>query len=149
MPFVSLGKKLHSRHKDMLNICMASYWKPACAEAQSKGLPIPSIDSMRAGLFCDLSQSVQRKPWSQGVIRCLVQGSVLYSFEHDAVMRPEHHLRLQGMRSNFDISSLSDPEIRALAGEGFCLPCIATCIWALFLEPSADWWPRGRSSSSR
>ncbi len=139
-PEAVVARTLHPRYRDLTDLAMATVWKSEVAMAKKLKVPPPTIDSLRSNLFCDLSQGALRKPWSQGSVRCLIQGSLMYTYEADALFRAEHHFRLQGMRDGLDFSQLTDADIRGLAGEGLCLPCIGVIIWALFLESRAAWW---------
>lgn len=97
-----------------------------------------------ANCWCEPTQMVGRKPWSVG-LRCLLQGSHAYSFEHDFCLSGYDALRLQGAPlqcapQDDGPTSFSDANIRSLAGEAFSAP-IATCVaYAYFLNPHAAWW---------
>jgi hypothetical protein len=95
---------------------------------------------LQSSFFCDVGQAVQRRPWSHGHMSCLCQGSVVYSYEGDGFLTVRDHLRLQGHPKDFKQGSLTDSQLRSLAGEGFCAPCIATCLYAAFVLPEAPWW---------
>jgi hypothetical protein len=91
------------------------------------------------GLFADLSQAVQRKPWSRDFVRTLHIGSLIYSFEADCVFGSHMLLRMQGFPANF-ASSGSTRSIQALAGESWSLPAAASAIYAAFLCDQGPWW---------
>ena len=86
-------------------------------------------DAVR-GSFVDISQSHGRRPFNMpgAAAHTLTTGSQLYSFEHRRVLEPAEHLALQGYPDGFSASKL-----RAIAGEGIALPCLALVIWALYL----------------
>ena len=51
-------------------------------------------------LWCDLSQGVQRKPWHRTISR-FTQKSIIYSFELDAILKPEAHLLIEGYEERY------------------------------------------------
>ncbi len=48
------------------------------------------------GLWVDLSQSIQRKPWRFGPMPTYTTSSLLYSYEHDCQLEPEEALAVYG-----------------------------------------------------
>lgn len=139
-PDVYAAKLLSPRYKDVIDIAWTAHVQQSKAEAQRQGQPQPSDSDLRQGFFVDIGQAVQRRPWHRGPLRTICQGSAIYSYEADGVLRPQQLLRLQGLGTNLRVSRLSDNEIRSLAGEGFTWPCIASALWAAYLEPEAPWW---------
>lgn len=102
-------------------------------------------DSIRSGMknvFVDVSQNPIRLPWTNPgsqVTKCLTTGSQLYSFELDRAVVPLEMFFFQGHGSATRISEkTSQSQLRALAGEGICIPCIATLIHALEISGSFD-----------
>ena len=91
------------------------------------------FDMLKHNFFCDHSQQNARKPW--GNLRVLTTSSALYSFELDRNLLPEEHLVLQG-HALPNTSGWDHSEVKALAdlaGEGMCLPVLASALYALVL----------------
>lgn len=90
-------------------------------------------------LFVDVSQNHVRRPMSDasGFLRTLTTSTTLYSYEADRTVLPIEHLFLQGYEHQVSIpksiAAGSGSEIRNLAGEAICLPCLASIVWCLHL----------------
>ncbi len=91
----------------------------------------------KAGFWCNVSQSVQRKPW--GGPGVLTTRSRFYSFEHDFTLDGNDFLRLQGAPMA-TAPGFSDHELRDLGGEAFPCPCITAFSFAFYMNPWAPWW---------
>jgi hypothetical protein len=139
-PEVICGKSLPARAKDMTNVCFATLMKQDKCLARRHKRPRKSIQELSSDLYLDLAQAVQRCPWSKGDMRCLLQGSQVYSYAADGIFKPEHHLRVQGFGSNLSLMRVSDAEVRGMAGEAFFAPCIGVCLYAIVLLPNGRWW---------
>ena len=94
---------------------------------------------MRQNLLVNLSQSHGRKPWGIHT-SALTQNTILYSFDEDYCLSGLQNLRLQGLPSSMKIAGIPDEGLRSLAGEGFCLPCFDSALFAMFLTPGGPWW---------
>jgi hypothetical protein len=100
------------------------------------------VKTLTTGLWLDLSQDVSRRPWSrQG--RTFTSSSLLYSFEHDAVLPGSAHLRLLGWpRTVAADHTFSDRELRKLAGQSYSLSTSALLNGIMFLNPFGSWWQK-------
>jgi hypothetical protein len=108
--------------------------------SEKEGRQPKNDKELARGFFCDISQSISRQAWGDLPLRTLLQGSVLYFFEFDSILRPHQHLCLQGWSSEVQHNMLSDNQVRSMAGEAFCLPSLATALWAGLLVPAGSWW---------
>ena len=100
-----------------------------------------AMQKWRENLFADISQNVSRVKGTRG-IGTLVQGSTLYSYEHDAVLTFTQLLQLMGFPAEeCDMTSMSSnagKQKRAgLFGEAFSLPCCTLVLAALVTNPHA------------
>ena len=96
-------------------------------------------DALAHNYFVDLSQSVKREPWSEGM-DVLTTSSIIYAFSEDRVLEGSEHVRLQGHPAGQSPETqFSDYECRSLAGEAFAAPCIAVASAAFMLNPWAAW----------
>ena len=87
-------------------------------------------------VFADTSQNPSFKAWTNasGVTGCLSTSTCLYSYARDGPVLPFELMLLQGHRRDFAIpAAMSSSRLRDLAGEGICLPCLGTIVWALYL----------------
>ncbi len=133
------GKGLNPRERDILDIAWACQLKTA-ARAARREKHVPEAEAtLRRNFWADISQSVSRKPWGEGV-GALCQSSVIYSFELDRILPPEAHLRLQGWPRDAQLEGVPKASLREFAGEGFFLPAVSTALWAMVLTPHAPWW---------
>jgi hypothetical protein len=97
-----------------------------------------TTDSLTANFWVNVSQGVDRKPW--GTPGCLLSNGMWYSFRCDCCLDGLDCLRIQGFPLDVAIASLSSTQAKDLAGEAFCLPCMATCLLSVFYSPYATWW---------
>ena len=85
-------------------------------------------------VFVDISQNPNRAPWTneQGISKCLTTSSAWYSFARDGMVLPLELMAFQGHRTSLQIpDSMSPSSLKQLAGQGICLPCLATLIMVL------------------
>ena len=85
------------------------------------------------GVLVDTSQSHNRKPYSASVARCLTTSSNIYSFSRDSMLVGLEYFALQGHGEWTQDGGLSTRKLRALAGEGIGLPCLAQVIYVLWV----------------
>ena len=126
-------KNMGKRARDLLDCSAMQIWKRSRI-----GLHSPSEPHNVAlkDVLVDFSQSHSRRPYSntEGTAHCLTTSSQLYSFRLDRCLLAVEHLLLQGYPVNTVVpEGFNDRELRALAGEGIALPCLATLVWAVFL----------------
>jgi hypothetical protein len=125
---------LVDRQKDLLDLAWAFHKKQQAAKG------VTATADLAKGFFADVGQAVQRRPWTYGTAPCLLQGSVIYSFEGCGFMSAQHHLAAQGHPKSVKIGTLTSSKVKGLTGEGFFAPCIASCIFAAYLLPKGPWW---------
>ncbi len=133
-----VAKSLPARHRECLNLAMSFRLKAACKGGHKKcGPDSPEIVQ---NFFCDIGQDSSMKAF--GRLTCLKTRTEYYSFQHDAMLRPVHHLRLHGYphESMLRLGRLTDRCVRDLAGQSFSLPCVGSVLWALFLIEDMPWW---------
>eukprot|EP00971_Amphidinium_carterae_P168378 3336210-Amphidinium_carterae.2 len=112
------------RVRDLIDLAYAKFYKSLPSEQQIE-------DTLPACPFIvDVSQSLQRKPWSDRV-RSMCSGSCFYVYSEDRCLVPKEHLMLLGWHSSVRTSSLTDTQIRDLSGESMGSACV--CIAALAL----------------
>lgn len=135
--FVGRGIRLTPRTKDLIDCVAIQVMK-------SKNLPFNQMAEGLKGVFLDVSQSLQRKAYTQGGMnRCLTTSTVLYSYEHDRMVVPAEMLYFQGYPRTLKIpSSVTQADVANLAGEGMSLPCLATVLWSIWT--TVDLFPNGR-----
>ena len=97
-----------------------------------------SIEELRKGLWCDVSQSHVRKPWSEGELGVVCTSSVLYSYELDSIISGSAHMMLMG-HQRFSGQFL-ESQSRDLAGEAYSAPWATAAAFALLANPHASWW---------
>jgi hypothetical protein len=87
-------------------------------------------------VYVDTSQSHGRRCFTSdsGNTNCLTTSTQLYSFGRDSLVLAKELMFLQGHKRDIVIpSGMSDAKLADLAGEGICLPCLASVLWALYL----------------
>ncbi len=134
-----LGRGLNPRAREILDIAWACRLKTEARAARREGRMPKAAPSLRHNFWADISQSVSRKPWGEGV-STLCQNSVIYSFELDRVLPPQAHLRLQGWPRDAHLEGVPKASLREMAGEAFFLPTVCAALWAMVLTPDTPWW---------
>ncbi|CAE7367985.1 unnamed protein product [Symbiodinium sp. CCMP2456] len=130
------GLSLTDREKAILDLVVAERLGVAACQQ----LTWTEMREKLKHVYADLSQNPAYlwRTNDQGNNRCLVTSSRLYSFFRDGVLLPSELLRLQGPRRSLHIpSNVPCNSVKALAGEGFCLPCFASVLWAAYLTKGA------------
>ena len=77
-----------------------------------------------------------------------LSGTVLYSYELDAVLSPWAHLKSLGLPEHVDFSDVKETAQKSFAGEGCSLPVLAMILFAFYANPHAPWWPEYVESES-
>ena len=116
------------RQKELLDIGFLTSW----ASRRSRQEPCSKRDIIE-GLFVDVSQAIDRKPW--GPLRTVCGGSQVYSYQKDRLLIPEELLRLLGFATSrwCHDANVSRAEVTALAGSGMALPSVSLVCLSLML----------------
>jgi hypothetical protein len=135
---------LPSRVQQVINVGFIAQDNEALRKAARKRCPVVyKPDTIKNGLYCDLSQAVQRRPW--GSMGTLLTGSTIYSYQHDVVIPGLAHPLMHGFPTSVDFSVFGEHRLqvsaaRRLTGESFSLPVAAQVIAAALYTPTAPWW---------
>eukprot|EP00438_Fugacium_kawagutii_P006182 Skav207470 [mRNA] locus=scaffold3545:482683:483165:- [translate_table: standard] len=123
--FQGHGMKLTERTKDILNVVAISHMK-------ATKLGVDRADWK--GVYVDVSQNLSRKSWTEpgGSLKCLCTSTSLYSFFADRQILPLETLFAQGYPTSLRLGGLTQSDLKDFAGEGMCLPCIASVLWAVY-----------------
>ena len=114
----------------------------AAVKLQEQGVNLSNLPpfsvkkNLLKNVFCDVSQNPKHKSYtnSRGITGCLATSTVLYSYGHDRIVLPVELAMFQGHRRGFEYPpTITSNQIRDLAGEGMCLPCLATIVWCMYL----------------
>lgn len=87
-------------------------------------------------VFVDVSQNPCRRAFtsSEGLSKCLHTATSLYSFQRDGVILPFELMQFQGHGLDIEIpTSMRQKELKDLAGQGICLPCLGLVVTALLI----------------
>ncbi len=87
--------------------------------------------------YVDVSQNPCRKAFTSkrgtGMNHTLATSTQLFSFYRNGFLVPIEYMYLQGHRRSLAIpSEMSQRALRTLAGEGICVPCLATILISLW-----------------
>lgn len=146
-PTSSVIGNLPARVGELMNVGLIHADKEAQRLAMLKRNPRPySSEKVKHGLFADLSQSVQRRPF--GNVSTLHTNSLVYSYEHDLVLPALSHPLLHGYPHCLKWDIFGDSRSQAAAarhliGESWSLPVGAQVLTAALLTPQAPWWRQG------
>ena len=107
-----------------------------------------NMESLRGGLWADISQSVKRKPFYDQQLGTACTSLVYFSYQSNSVMSALGHLRILGHPVGIaPISSFTEADLRDLAGEGQSLPWLTACSITL-LAATVRHSGQGTNSSS-
>ena len=71
----------------------------------------------------------------------LKQQSIVYSFEFDCLLDASDHIAALGWPADDEnLWTLSKANRKSMTGDGMSAPCIASCVYAYWLNPFAPWW---------
>ena len=119
----------------MLDLAAIAYMGggPQAAAMEARGHQ--AVQKACAGLLTDYSQNPLKKPWtnrSTQISRCLTSSSQLYCHGKDRALLPIEMLFFQGYDVNVHVPAGCKPSTLAdAAGQGICLPCLGTVVYAL------------------
>ena len=125
------------RQRDVVDVCYLSI-------CHQLGLNPVKLDTKatvrRLELYCDVSQNVNRSPWSRGHVRCATTSSRNYSFEMDRLMVPEEMLMAYGWPRPIAEAHTSVPDTAMddLVGETMALQPLATVMLATIIAASSN-----------
>jgi len=116
------------RQRELLDLAFLT----TLSSRRSRGEPCSKRDIIE-GLFVDVSQAIDRKPW--GPLRTVCGGSQVYSYQKDRLLIPEELLRLLGFATSrwCHDANVSRAEVTALAGSGMALPSVSVVCLSLML----------------
>ena len=135
--FVGRGLPRSKRVFDLVNCG----WMEACKNKRLKitrNVTEAGINAqIHQSLVMDISQNHVRRPLSgedSGPMRTLTTSSSLYHYRLDRMLVAKEHLLLQGYPEGICVpSSMTEDNVRKLAGEGIFLPCLGHVLWCLHL----------------
>ena len=99
-------------------------------------IPFEEKQKRLQNIYLDISQNPKFKSCTnaQGITGCLSTSTALYSYGQDRMLLPVELLYIQGHSRTLEVPDLlTGSQIRDLAGEGICLPCLGTLVWAAYL----------------
>ena len=141
------GLHITPRVRAILNLVVAS------KVAGKKCKTAEDIRSYIGNIIVDVSQNPARRCFtpSKGIHHCLCTSSQLVHLGLMRVLLPCEYFFLQGhsessirfpnpavFTSSTGVSPPSNRQLRTLAGEGMCLPCLGTIVWCLHLTGAFD-----------
>jgi len=124
-----VGVPESERQRDLLDVAWISRLKEAT--------PSETEVDLRKGFWCDLSQSVLRKPWSSRLRNFKSRGH-LYSYEKDRCLSGSDQLRVLGWPKRF-FDGVSQCEQLNLSEYATSMPLtcmLELCLWA---NPYGSW----------
>jgi hypothetical protein len=134
----SLGGLVGSvRQRDVVDVCYLS----TCHRLQLNPVLLDTKATVRRlELYCDVSQNVNRSPWSIGYVRCATTSSRNYSFELDRLMVPEEMLMAYGWPRTVAEAHTQVPATAMddLVGETMALQTLATVMLAMVIAAHSE-----------
>ena len=133
--FKGLGVPRNKRVYGLVDCC----WMQACKRKRLRLNHTLTEEGLKAGvhkgLFVDISQNHIRRPWADSAsgLRTLTTSTKLYHFGSDRMLVGKEYLMFQGYGTDVCPANLSDNDLKNLAGEGICLPCLGHVLWCAHL----------------
>ncbi len=115
------------RQRELLDL---AYLTTMMSKQDSDG-GLPAKASVTAGLVCDVSQAICRKPW--GPPRTWCCSSQVYSFEKDRMLLPEEGLRLLGFATSGWTDGMAPSEVQDFCGMAMAVPSVTVAATSLIL----------------
>ena len=97
---------------------------------------VTGVQCELADKLIDISQSHERRPLPGGTNRCLTTSSRLFWFQQRRLLTGIEHMLLQGYTLPMITAvpkTVSNNDLKDIAGEGIALPCLGSIVWALKL----------------
>jgi hypothetical protein len=113
-----------ARQRELLDIAYLS----TCLANGSDPFDITLRQQNAHGLTCDVSQSINRSPWSHH-LRTITTASRIYSFQHDRLLHGEELFRCYGWEAQVD--GLAADHTNDLVGETMALPPLMAALTGL------------------
>ena len=89
--------------------------------------------------FVDFHKSIERRPW--GPFKTLTTFSMVYDYARDKLVTPFEWMPIQGVHPDmYDVSELSQHQLRDLLGEAMCAPCLGCVVLSFYLNRKGPWW---------
>lgn len=101
--------------------------------------PERTMREISMGMWADISQAVQLKPFSQDVLMTTATTTQYYSYEHDFLLCAKDTLSLFGWPRQYG-EGFTEAELRGLVGESVSVPVWTQMCYAFYLNPWAPWW---------
>jgi hypothetical protein len=121
------------RMRDVIDTCFA---------VERSKAPDMKLQDLLCGLIVDVSQQVNRQPWSR-IGRTALPSSILYSFEHDSTLSGAASMKLLGWPSRcLPFHKFSDKEFANLGGESYSLIWATVFHGLMFTNPWGEWWQK-------
>ena len=128
------GLKKVPRILEVLDLAVLGY----LGEQLRPNMSMRDMQEQCSELFTDVSQNPARRSYTHraqdqsNVSKCLTTSTVLYTHGRDRLVLPQELLYFQGHSLDVRVPpGMKASALRDLAGEGICLPCLATLIYAL------------------
>ena len=125
------------RQRDVVDVCYLNI----CHLLQLNPVLLDTKETVRRlELYCDVSQNVNRSPWSLGYVRCATTSSRNYSFSMDRLVVPEEMLMAYGWpRAMAEArTEVPDTAMDDLVGETMALQTIATVMLATVIASHSE-----------
>eukprot|EP00971_Amphidinium_carterae_P339074 6476680-Amphidinium_carterae.4 len=103
-----------------------------------KNAPDASDEDLCKDLFCDISQSADRRPFSQGELRTLTTSSELFSYGQARLLLPCEHLLALGF-DKLELKNISATAVKSMAGGAFALPTMAMALSSVVMSLPGYW----------
>eukprot|EP00971_Amphidinium_carterae_P305104 6062668-Amphidinium_carterae.3 len=103
-----------------------------------KNMPDANDADVAKDLYCDISQSAERRPFSQGELRTLTTSSELFSYGQARLLLPCEHLLALGF-GKVDLRNISGSAQKSLAGGAFALPTMAMALSSVVTSLPGYW----------
>ena len=127
------GMRVTPRIQECMDLAFMATFGPSKTSSD-----LTSADKLvLANFFLDCSQNPLRRAWTNraGITRCLTTSTSLYAFERDSLVLPVELMWFQGHRRDLTVPpELGQRGLRELAGEGICLPVLATVFAGLIMS---------------
>ena len=94
---------------------------------------VEEIAALEKELVCDISQSLNRMPWSRACVRSMISASRFFKFSRNRVLHPHEHFALLGFTEVSSACGLSNTDLYDLASQAMSQP-VTTLLGVVLLS---------------
>ena len=122
------GRQMPAKSRHMMDLAILDRCQALCLDPDKVG----SCQTVRAliaeDFFVDLNSSIERKPWTHVTVGAITTRTVLYSFAHDRLLKPQELLWICGRAPV--VGNFTERDLCDLVGNAMCAQTMSVLLHA-------------------